>query len=168
MGLPLRSTYRNSVNLYCYQLGFDGIKIGTLSALRSIVLVLFSVLFFYLQDLTEEGLSYWFYSNGMVLLRVGGVILINGMMAFIVRKLNSIPALVLKTGKKTLLLYVLHILILYCCAWFPFLYKYYAKSFTTLETIIATILMLGAMLAIVQFSDKINMFKKRKIALNKI
>ncbi len=37
-------------NLYCYQLGFDGIQIGTLSALRSIVLVLFSVIWSMIAD----------------------------------------------------------------------------------------------------------------------
>lgn len=37
-------------NLYCYQLGFSGFQIGTLSAMRSITLILFSILWSILAD----------------------------------------------------------------------------------------------------------------------
>ena len=37
-------------NLYCYQLGFSGIQIGTLSAFRSIILVVFSVVWSVVAD----------------------------------------------------------------------------------------------------------------------
>ena len=37
-------------NLYCYQLGFSGFQIGTLSAVRSIVLILFAILWSILAD----------------------------------------------------------------------------------------------------------------------
>ena len=113
-------------------------------------------------------MQYWFYFNGIVFLRVGFVIILNGIMAFLVRRFNSIPEIIKETGKKTLLLYVLHVIILYGCAWFPGFYRYYAKSFTPIETILVTVIMLGLMLAVVQFSEKINFFRKRKIAFNKL
>ncbi len=37
-------------NLYCYQLGFSGFQIGTLSAMRSVTLILFSILWSILAD----------------------------------------------------------------------------------------------------------------------
>jgi len=133
-----------------------------------LALIVLSALLFYLQDFTDKDVSYWLYSNGMVSLRVGGVVLINGIMAFIVRKIDKIPFIVLNTGKKTLMLYVIHIVILYGCAWFPGLYRYYAKSFNPVETLIAVILMFSLLLSIVHISDKLKTLKKRKIALNKV
>lgn len=153
--------YKNGAIYLKKRFSFSLVSIGT-------AFILFSTLLFYFQDLTEETLSYWLYINGMVFLRIGGVLLINGIMAFIVRKVDRIPSIILRTGKKTLLLYVIHIIILYGCAWFPGLYRYYAKSFTPVETLVAVILMMGAMLAIVQFSDKLKSYKKRNIVLNKI
>ena len=100
----------------------------------------------------------------MVLLRTGYVIVINGIMAFIVRKFSSIPYLVKETGRKTLMLYVVHVVILYGCAWFPGFYKFYAKSFNPLETIIATMIMFGAMFALVMFSYRFRMIKKISFA----
>ena len=126
-----------------------------------------SMLFFSVQNIVEKELSYWFYLNGLIFLRIGYVLLLNALMAFVVRKLNSIPRIIQETGKKTLLLYAVHVVILYGSAWFPGLYKFYAKSYTPLETIIAVILMIGLMLAIVEFGDKINFLKIRRIALKK-
>ena len=96
------------------------------------------------------------------------VILVSGILAFIVRKFNSIPRLIKETGKKTLMLYIVHVVILYGSAWFPGLYRYLNKSFNSVETIIATLIMLGLMLGLVVLSDKVKYFKNRKIALNKV
>lgn len=131
-------------------------------------LISISSVLFYLESISEGIAKYWFFMNGFVFVRVGYVVLVNGIMAFIVRKFNSIPKIIRDTGKKTLMLYVIHIILLFGCAWFPGLYKYYSKSFTPLETIVAAILMLGLMLSIVQFTEKFKSIKKRKIALNKV
>lgn len=131
-------------------------------------LISISSVLFYLESFSEGNAKYWFFMNGFVFVRVGYVVLVNGLMAFIVRKFNSIPKIIRDTGKKTLMLYVIHIILLFGCAWFPGLYKYYSKSFTPLETIAAAIVMLGLMLSIVQFTEKFKSIKKRKIALNKV
>lgn len=132
------------------------------------ILFLLSGLFFSLQYSTKGELSNWLYSTGIVLLRVGFVLVLNGVMAFIVRKIKTIPKIIIETGKKTLLLYVLHIIILYGSAWFPGFYRYYAKSLTTIETLAVVALMLGIMLAVVQISNKISLMKKAKLALRKV
>ena len=125
-----------------------------------------SFILFRLEASVLDEMKYWFFSNGIIFLRVGYVILLNGIMAFIVRKFNSIPEIIKETGKKTLMLYVIHVVILYGSAWFPGFYKYLSRSFNPLETLSAVILMLSAMFAIVHFSGKIKQFKKRKIVLN--
>lgn len=127
-----------------------------------------SFIFFRIEAAVHEEMKYWFFSNGMILLRVGYVILLNGIIAFIVRKFNSIPEIIKETGKNTLMLYVIHVVILYGSAWFPGFYKYFSRSFSTLETLAAVILMLTAMLEVVYYSIKIKEFKKQKIILNKI
>lgn len=132
------------------------------------ILILTSFFFFSLESAVEDEMDYWFSSTGIVLLRIGYVILINGIMAFIVRKAKVIPEIVKETGKKTLLLYVTHIIILYGCAWFPGLYNYYAKTFNPIECIVAVSLMIGLMLSIVQFSEKINIYRKLKLVFNKV
>lgn len=137
-------------------------------SLIGLSLVLISSVLFYLESITEGEIKYWMFMNGYIFVRVGYVVLINGLMAFIVRKFNTIPKIIRDTGKKTLMLYVIHIVILYGSAWFPGLYKYYSKSFTPVETIIAVVLMLGLMLSIVQFTEKYKSIKRRKIVLYKV
>ncbi len=71
--------------------------------LEEFLVAISSILFFSFQDLVEGEFSYWFYSNGLIFLRVGYVILLNGVMAFVVRKLDTIPKIIRETGKKTLI-----------------------------------------------------------------
>lgn len=131
-------------------------------------LIAVSLLFFSSKSSVEGEMSYWYYSNGLIFLRVGYVIFLNSLLAFVVRKLNSIPKIIRDTGKKTLMLYVLHVVILYGSAWFPGLYKYYGKSFTLVETLIAAFLMLSSMFAVVKISEQIKNIKKRKLAFDKV
>jgi uncharacterized membrane protein len=130
--------------------------------------ILGALAFFSLEYTFEGEMSHWFYANGIIFLRVGYVILINGIIAFIVRKFNSMSSLIKETGKKTLLLYVLHVVILYGCAFFPGFYSYYAKSFTPIETTISVLLMVGVMLSVVLLSEKVKTLRKQKIALNRV
>ncbi len=146
--------YKNEGIYLKKRFSFSLLSLGT-------IFIFCALMFFYFQNQTVEAVSYWLFSTGIVVLRIGGVILLNGIMAFVVRKINSIPNLILETGKKTLLLYALHIIILYGCAWFPGLYKYYAKSFTPFETFVAVVFMFGAMFTVIQFSGKIKSFKKK-------
>ena len=139
----------------------------TLSTI-GVLFIFTSFILFRLEAAVLDEMKYWFFINGMVSLRVGYVILLNGIMAFIVRKFDTIPEIIKETGKKTLMLYVIHVVILYGSAWFPGFYKYFSRSFNPLETLGAVILMLSAMFAIVHFSDKIKRIKKQKIAFNKI
>lgn len=132
------------------------------------ILLLLSVLLFSLQHSSNGKISLWFYSTGIVLLRVGFVLILNAIMAFIVRKFSSIPKLIVDTGKKTMLLYVLHIVILYGSAWFPGFYRYYSKSFNPIETLGTVVLMFCFMILVVLISNKIMILKNEKFALTKI
>lgn len=150
----------------------DGIYLKKRFSLSLLViggsLISVSLLFFSLKSSVEVEMSSWFYSNGLIFLRVGYVILLNSLLAFIVRKFNTVPKIIVDTGKKTLMLYVLHVIILYGCAWLPGLYRYYGKSFSPLATLIAAFLMLASMLAVVKLSEQFKNIKKRKLVFNKV
>lgn len=133
-----------------------------------VCLIVLSYVLFYFEGLTKLGLSHWFHSNGLISLRIGYVILLNGIVSFIIRNIKFIPTLVKETGTKTLMLYVIHVIILFGCAWFPGLYKYYNKSFTPFETFVSVVLMFVLMLSIVHYGSKINFIRRRKILLNKV
>lgn len=132
------------------------------------IFVLFSFGFFNLEKSGSQEFSFWFFGNGLVFFRIGFVLILNSLMAFIVRKFDRIPWIVRETGKKTLLLYVVHVIILYGCAWMPGFYKFYAKSFTLVQTLIAAGLMLTAMLSLVYLLDKVKYLRKIKVILNKV
>ncbi|PID62383.1 MAG: hypothetical protein CR986_01745 [Ignavibacteriae bacterium] len=131
------------------------------------ILVVLSILFFKFEKTVSEEFKYWFFNNAYILLQIGYVLLLNSLLAFIVRKAKKIPWLIKEIGRKTLLLYVVHVIILYGCAWMPGFYKFYAKSFTVGQTLSAAVIMLAAMITLVYLFNKKKHLKKIKIILNK-
>ncbi len=131
------------------------------------ILLSISFLLYSLKGILDAEINFWLNMNGKILLRIGYVILLNGLMAFIVRKFNSIPKIIKDTGKKTLMLYVIHLVILYGCAWFPGLDRFWGKSLNGWETIAAAIIMVSLMVGIVIFTEKYNYLFNRKFILNK-
>jgi len=63
---------------------------------------------------------------------------------------------------KSLLIYMVHLIILYGCAWFPGFYKIAGQKFSVEITLLFVILMLILSYALVIFTDRI--FKKKQIA----
>lgn len=119
-------------------------------------------------SIIPEEMYFWFNSNSYFLLRVGYVISIAGLISFIVRKVNNVPTIIIDAGKNTLLLYVVHVVMLYGSAWIPGFSRYYGKSFTTIETIAAVIVMFALMFGLVLLVNIIRNFKTGKPLLNKI
>lgn len=112
--------------------------------------------------------KYWFQTNSIVVFRIGFVVFLNGLISFLVRKINSIPKTIYQAGKKTLMLYVAHIIILYGCVFFPGLNKFFNKSFSLLESIFAALIMFVVMYGVIETSERIKHYRKRKPAFNKI
>jgi len=131
-------------------------------------LVSVSMLVSYLNSLPFEEPSIWLSTVSLISLRLGYVILLNGVMAFAVRTLDHIPSLVNEMGKKTLSLYVLHLIMLYGCAFFPGLNYYFGRTFNLNYTLIAALAMISLMILIVFLSNKLYTIGKRKLALTKI
>ncbi len=57
-------------------------------------MIILSLLMFSLQASTKGEMSYWFFSIGIIMMRVGFVLIFNALMAFVVRKFSSIPKII--------------------------------------------------------------------------
>lgn len=110
----------------------------------------------------------WVVSLKIILLRLGAVIILNSVIVYIARKAKNIPEIVMEIGRKTLLLYVVHIIILYGCVLMPGLNKFYGKSFDVTQTLIAATLMLSSMFSLVIITNKINNIRSKKLVYEKI
>lgn len=99
----------------------------------------------------------WKGSIGKVILISGVVTLLSAVLASITRKTDKVPKIISKFGKNSLLIYVTHLVILYGCAWFPGLIKFYGKSLSPAATVSAVI---GMFLLITGMIFLIDHYKK--------
>ena len=138
-----------------------------LGSLGIIMIGMFFILS-YIKDYEFEGNSIRLYSYSIIFLRLGYVILLNGIVSLIIRKSKSIPKIIVETGRHTLILYIVHLVMLYGSAWSLGLNYLYARSFNTIETILTAIVMLGLMLMLVIAIEKIKKIKRIKLAIENI
>ena len=99
-----------------------------------------------------------------VVLRTGYVIAVGGIFSLFALNLESIPNIVKLAGRHTLLIYVVHLVILYGSAWIPGLYNDYGQTLNIFETLLAVIVMFGLMFAMVWGVEKIKRFRRKKLA----
>ncbi len=88
------------------------------------------------------------YSLEIIFFRVGFVLLLNSLVSYVSQKIESIPRIIILVGRNTLLIYVVHLMIIYGSAWNPGLSFYYANSlnvFTTILIAAAMVLLMGLM-----------------------
>ena len=102
-------------------------------------------------------------SINLILLRLGFVLLLCSIVSFISLKADSIPQFIILIGRNTLLIYVVHLVIIYGSAWNPGLYNYFEKSFTGWITFCFAILMLGLMTIMVLMVNAFNIRNKQLV-----
>ncbi len=153
--------YKNEGVYFKKRFSFSLTSIGT-------VLIAISIFMYSIKTIFSIEIQNWLNANMLIFIRLGYVFIANGIMAFFARNYNNIPKLITDTGKNTLLLYVIHIIILYGCAWFPGLNKYYGKTFSGWQTLTAAAIMLILMLAVVIFIEKIKTYRKNRLFLKNV
>jgi len=99
-----------------------------------------------------------------ILLRLGVVILVSGIMSFFASQYTT-PIFIQKVGKNSLLVYVVHLIILYGCVFFPGMYRYFSMKFDFIFTLICVIIMLFLMSGLVLFKEKKDIFRRRKVSI---
>lgn len=100
----------------------------------------------------------WTTSPNLVFFRLGLVIILNSIVSFIALEMEKIPTIVILIGRNTLMIYVVHVIVLYGSAWTPGVPKYLARNLNIWQTIIADIVMLAALALLVKL---IHLFKIR-------
>lgn len=106
----------------------------------------------------------WLYDSGYfeVFNRTGFVLLLISFMMYFTLGLKKVHWIIKGMGRHTLAIYVVHLIILYGCAWFPGFYKYIGRSFTPLPTIIIAVLMEALMITMVYYLEKRRFAKQQQ------
>lgn len=136
----------------------------------SLKLALFGVLFILVSVLSDFVLMYFNVpvyisqaSPGLILFRVGFVLLLNAVVSYIALRAERIPAFLITVGRNTLLIYVIHLLILYGSAWNPGINKLWHRSFNGWEAFGAAVIMLSLMTLMVLYLYKLKMKNKELV-----
>jgi uncharacterized membrane protein len=103
---------------------------------------------------------YWDSSPNLMLLRLGFVLILNSVVSIICLRIESIPRIIILIGRNTLLIYVVHLVILYGSAWNPGLSVLFDKAFNVWNTIGSAVLMLGLMTLMVYIIHKLKIKNK--------
>ena len=102
----------------------------------------------------------WIGSAYTILLRVGFVLTLNSIVSFLCLEVKTIPRILILIGRNTLLIYIVHLVIIYGSAWNKGLYQYFAKSFSALHSVGIAALMILAMTGMVILLNKLKMRSK--------
>ena len=102
-------------------------------------------------------------SPGLIMFRIGFVLLLNALVSYIALRAERIPGFLITVGRNTLLIYVVHLVILYGSAWNPGINKLWNKSFNGWEAFIAAVVMLSLMTLMVFYLHKFKMKNKELV-----
>ncbi|OGU48420.1 MAG: hypothetical protein A2000_02105 [Ignavibacteria bacterium GWB2_36_8] len=100
---------------------------------------------------------------GLICLRVGFVLMMNGLISFLSIEINSIPRIIILIGRNTLLIYVVHLMILYGSAWNPGLFQAFGRSFDVVNTVFSTLIMITLMVSMVAVIHKLKIKSKELV-----
>jgi hypothetical protein len=128
-----------------------------------------AALFVSLYQSTFIGYKYFITDNSFViLLRLGVVTLLNSLMSILADSLKRIPLLVQEVGRYTLVVYAVHVIILYGSAWIPGFTMFWPKSLNLTLSILAAVVMIVLMVYMVHLIQKIKPALKKKPAVSKV
>lgn len=99
----------------------------------------------------------YFYSDNLFLVfeRSGVVLLLSLGIIYLSNFIQKMPDALGMITKKSLQIYVFHLILLYGCAWFPGVNKYIGRSFNLIESILLTIFVFVIVFIFVNISDKL-------------
>lgn len=98
-----------------------------------------------------------------ILFRVGFVLVLNALVSFISISIETIPRIIILVGRNTLLIYVVHLMILYGSAWNKGLNHYWGKSLYASYTISIAFAMIVTMTTMVWLINKFRIRNKELV-----
>jgi uncharacterized membrane protein len=124
---------------------FKSIKFSFWLAVIGAGLIVLALLGTQLEIILYGHSNFWTTSPNLIFYRLGIVLILNSVVSFIALKVESIPRIFILIGRNTLLIYIVHLTILYGSAWNPGLISILDKSLNVWNTIGVVLLMLTAM-----------------------
>jgi uncharacterized membrane protein len=110
------------------------------------------------------GQSYlWTTSINLSLLRLGIVLVLNAIVSYISLKIIVIPKILILVGRNTLLIYIVHLMILYGSAWNPGIILLFNHRFTAWNTAASAVFMLSLMVGMVILINKLKIKNKQMV-----
>lgn len=111
------------------------------------------------------GQSYfWTTSPNLVIFRVSYVLMLNAGFTLLARNMETIPRTIIILGRNTLLIYVVHLIILYGCPWTLGINYFWGFQLSPLSSIFAALEMIGLMTMMVLILNKLNVKFKPLVA----
>lgn len=114
-------------------------------AVVSLSILIFSRFVDYVSDYLPGHYAPAFAWLGLNIMRLGLVMMFNALLALVTASIHSVHPIIIMVGRRTLLIYVVHLVLLYGSAWNNGLARYYNKSLNIQQTIGAAVMMIGAM-----------------------
>uniref|UniRef100_A0A7V3E761 DUF1624 domain-containing protein n=1 Tax=Ignavibacterium album TaxID=591197 RepID=A0A7V3E761_9BACT len=103
------------------------------------------------------------YTYDTIIFRIGFVLILTGIVSYISQSINSIPRIIILIGRNTLLIYVVHLMIIYGSAWNPGLFTLWGNSVPVYSTIIIALLMITLMTFMVYLLNKLRFRNKQLV-----
>lgn len=137
---------------------------SSIATLLGIILHYYSgtMLYYMFQITNSENFNYLLHHN-FLYYHLGSILIVMGVTSFIANFVK-IPAIILTIGKNTLLIYVLHIFIIYGTSYNIGLYHFFGKSMGPYQVVVAAILMLVFFVMIVYLREKMEPVIRHKFS----
>lgn len=135
-------------------------------SLRTILIGLIILLFVYLYNFLKfSSLTIQFdsYNYQTIAFRVGFVLVLTGIVSLISQSIQSIPQIIILVGRNTLLIYVVHLLILYGSVINPGIIVLWGRQLNPQLTILAAITMITLMVVMVVILSKLKIKNKQLV-----
>lgn len=136
----------------------------------SILLGIFGGVFILTSMLSELALQYLqikIYNPqsapNLIMFRIGFVLLLTSVVSFISLKVEKIPHIIILVGRNTLLIYVVHLIILYGSTWTPGLTNIWGYDFSGWQSFIAALIMITLMTLMVLIIHKLKIRNKELV-----
>lgn len=135
-------------------------------SLRTILIGMFLISFVYgYQLIVNSTIKIFFdsYDYLTIVFRVGFVLILVGFVSLISQSINSIPHIIIMVGRNTLLIYVVHLLILYGSAISPGLIILFGAKLNPAYTLLFVVLMISLMITMVILLSKLKIKNKQLV-----
>jgi len=142
---------------------FKTVRFSINLAIAGAAIMLFSVVY-ELIDSAIQGASYNYeVSVSLFIFRLGFVLMLNALVSYISLSIHTIPRFLILVGRNTLLIYIVHLMILYGSAWNPGLALLFEKQLDVGNTVLTAVLMIITMTIMVLLINKFKIKNKQLV-----